>query len=136
MDLYGAFSDRLRVLKEALSIANKQAFTWQRFEASVRAALNASPRTTDIVDGHSGYPSLPSALGSELQKTLFRVEACRALLESVDALPVRGSFGQATQVGGSAPITRIERRPDCFVGHARPRDGRLATTQSPPSPER
>lgn len=86
MDLYGAFSDRLRVLKEALSIANKQAFTWQRFEASVRAALNASPRTTDIVDGHSGYPSLPSALGSELQKTLFRVEACRALLESVDAL--------------------------------------------------
>jgi hypothetical protein len=86
MDLYGAFSDRLRVLKEALSIANKQAFTWQRFEASVRVALNASPRTTDTADGHSGYPSLPSALGSELQKTLFRVEACRALLESVDAL--------------------------------------------------
>jgi hypothetical protein len=86
MDLYGIYSERLRVLKEALSIANKQAFTWQRFEASVRAALNASRRTTDIADGHSRYPSLPSALGSELQKTLFRVEACRALLESVDAL--------------------------------------------------
>ena len=86
MDLYGIYSERLRVLKEALSIANKQAFTWQRFEASVRAALNASRRTTDLADGHSGYPSLPSALGSELRKTLFRVEACRALLESVDAL--------------------------------------------------
>lgn len=83
MDLSAIYSDRLRVLREGLSIANRQVSTWLRFEAAVKATLNVSPRTDRDL---SNYPSLPAALSSELQKTLFRVEACRALLESVDAL--------------------------------------------------
>ena len=86
MDLSAIYADRLRVLKEGLSIANRQAFTWQRFEASVKATLNVSPQTDIAADGLSTYPSLPAVLDNELQTTLFRVEACRALLESVDAL--------------------------------------------------
>ena len=84
MDLFAIYSDRLRVLKERLSIENGQAFTWLRFEASVKAAWNISPRSYRSLDGL--YPSLPTALDHELQKTLYRVEACRALLESVGAL--------------------------------------------------
>lgn len=84
MDLFAIYSDRLRVLKERLGIENCQAFIWHRFEVSVKAALNISPRSVRPLDGL--YPSLPTALDHEFQKTQYRVEACRALLESVRAL--------------------------------------------------
>lgn len=87
MDLYAIYSDRLRTIKEGLSIADKQTFKWARFEASVKATLNIAPKSArSAVQEFSNHPPLPAALGIELQKTLFRVEACRALLESVDAL--------------------------------------------------
>lgn len=86
MDLSAIYSDRLRLIKEGLSIVNRQAFTWATFEASVKAALDVSPTNGDASRGLSLYPSLPAALDNELQRALFRVEACRALLESVEAL--------------------------------------------------
>jgi hypothetical protein len=87
MDLYVLYSDRLRVLKEGLSITEQQLFTWLRFEASVKAALKILPhRAEQSRHSLTGYPSLPTALGNEMRKTLVRVETCRALIESVDAL--------------------------------------------------
>ena len=87
MSLNEFYTDRLRVLREGLSIEGKQALTWLRFEASVKAALKVSPHRAE--QGRhclTGYPSLPTALGNEMRKTLVRVETCRALIESVDAL--------------------------------------------------
>jgi hypothetical protein len=87
MDLYVLYSDRFRVLKDGLSINEQQLFAWLRFEASVKAALKVSPHGAE--QGHhclAGYPSLPTALGHEMRKNLVRVETCRALIESVDAL--------------------------------------------------
>jgi hypothetical protein len=34
----------------------------------------------------ASYPSLPVTIGNEFRKTLIRVETCRTVLESVDAL--------------------------------------------------
>lgn len=87
MDLYVIYSDRLRVLKEGLSVTEQQLFTWLRFEASVKETLKVSPyRVKRGRHCLTGYPSLPTALDNEMRKTLVRVETCRTLIESVDAL--------------------------------------------------
>ena len=87
MNLSTIYSDRLHALKEGLSIARAQAFKWERFEAAVKAALNISSKSSiHDVTGINKYPSLPITLGNELQRNLFRTEACRVLLESVEAL--------------------------------------------------
>lgn len=85
MDWGSIYSNRLYLLKQGLNIDRTQALEWSNIEASVKGALEASRQATAVEAG-SPYPFLPVALQSELQKSLVRVEACKAILESVDAL--------------------------------------------------
>jgi hypothetical protein len=88
MNSYGIYSDRLRILKEGLNIENSQAFKWARLEASIEAALKVLPRAGYGTESLSKYPSLPATLENELQRTLYRADACRAICASVDSLYV------------------------------------------------
>jgi hypothetical protein len=86
MDGSAAYVERMRHLREALSIAGMQSSNWLRFEAALKAARKFSTKPPYNAGHHVSYPSLPTTIGNELRKTLVRAETCRTVLESADAL--------------------------------------------------
>ena len=81
-----AYCERMHRLRESLRIAGKQSSNWSRFEAALKAARKFSLASIDDGVQLASYPSLPTTIGNEFRKTLIRVETCRTVLESVDAL--------------------------------------------------
>ena len=86
MDGSTAYYERMKHMREALSIAGMQSSDWLRFEAALKAARKFSARAAYGSGQLASYPSLPTTIGNELRKTLVRAETCRSVLESADAL--------------------------------------------------